>query len=150
MAMREWLESTGGKIAAAVLLVAAAVAAFLAIRNTFGPSSEVARANDRIFVDADTGKQFRHELKLGESIPVRAPSGKETGYPAELCYWTRDGKVKPDPTGVLLNSWIGKPGPTFCPDCGRLVVGHNPMASPDRKPPPTKEEYKGRGQEEER
>ena len=150
MAMREWLESTGGKIAAAVLVLVAVVLVFFAIRGVFGTPSEVARANERVFVDADTGKPFEHELQIGEQIPVRAPSGKDSGYPAELCFWTRDGKVKQDPTPVLLNSWVGKPGPTFCPDCGRLVVGHNPMAAPERKPPPLKEEYKARGQEDDR
>ena len=55
--------------------------------------------------------------------------------------WTKDGKIKQDPTPVLLNEYAGKPGPTFCPDCGRRVVAHNPPPVIGAKPPPTKEEY---------
>jgi len=42
---------------------------------------------------------------------------------------------------VLLNEATGKPGPTFCPDCGRFVVPHNPSPQMSPKPPPTKQEY---------
>ena len=73
-------------------------------------------------------KAFRYEIKIGDSVPVKAPSGEKSGYPAELCYWTKDGQPKEDPTPVLLNQYVGKSGPTFCPDCGRLVVNHNPVA----------------------
>lgn len=113
------------------------------IKNYFVPSV-VAAERDRIFVDATTGKGFYHELEKGESIPVKAPSGDMSGYPAELCYWTKDGQIKSDPTPVLLNSWIGKPGPTFCPDCGRLVVPNNPRPRPGDRPPPTREQYEQR------
>jgi hypothetical protein len=42
---------------------------------------------------------------------------------------------------VLINQWKNSTEPTFCPDCGRLVVGHNPPAVAGSTPPPTKEEY---------
>ena len=145
MAMREWLETTGGKIAVALLLLAAAGFGVWAVRNTFGTSSAVTDANTRIFIDAETGKPFRHKLKAGDPYPIPAPSGKNSGYQAELCYWTADGKTKTEPTPVLLEEAQGKPGPTFCPDCKRLVVGHNPMPKPGDKPPPTQAEYKPRG-----
>src|SRR5687767_5784793 len=110
MAMREWLDTTAGKIVAGVLVVAAALAVFWAVRNTFGTSDVVADANTRLFIDAETGKPFRHELKAGDPYPVPAPSGKNAGYQAELCYWTADGKIKQDPTPVLLEEALGKPG----------------------------------------
>jgi hypothetical protein len=134
------LEKPAGKTAAVVLLIVAVAAAGYAIKSSF-VSSTVTDERTRIFVDATTGQGFRHELQLGETIPVEAPSGNKTGYPAELCYWTKDGKVKSDPTPVLLNSYIGKPGPTFCPDCGRLVVPRNPVAQPGMRPPPTREQW---------
>jgi hypothetical protein len=81
---------------------------------------------------------------IGQSIPIKAPSGNNSGYPAELCYWTKDGQAKTDPTPVLLNVLVGKPGPTFCPDCGRLVVGHNPRPGAGVKAPMTQEEWKKR------
>ena len=144
MAMREWLESSGGKIAAAALLVIAAVAAFFALRSVMGPTEGALIANDRVFIDATTKQPFKHELKPGENLPVRAPSGKDAGYPAEMCWWTKDGQIRSEPYPVLLNQWIGQQGPTFCPDCGRLVVGHNPKPEPGAKPPPTDAEYKAR------
>jgi hypothetical protein len=145
MAMREWLDSTGGKIAAAVLLIVAAVAVFVAIRRAFGPPPEVTAANRRVFVDVETGKPFTYELKIGDMIPVQAPSGKQSGYPAELCFWTKDGKIREEGFAVVLNEELGKTGPTFCPDCGRLVRGHNPRPQEGDKPPPLKEEYRPRG-----
>jgi len=142
-----WLTSildrgTGKTVAILLALGAIGVALYIVKNSLF--SSVVAAERERVFVDSQTGKAFNHELKLGESIPVDAPSGQKTGYPAELCYWTKDGQPKEEPTAVLLNSWIGKPGPTFCPDCGRMVVLHNPMPVPGMTPPPTQEEYQRR------
>src|SRR5262245_3846451 len=142
--MREFLNSSQGKfVTFGLVAVMFAVAGYL-IWNAMGPSEAEKLARDRIFIDAKTMKPFSYELKIGDMIPVKAPSGEKTGYPAELCYWTKDGKAKDDPTPVLLNDRIGKSGPTFCPDCGRLVVGHNPPAMAGAKPPPTQAEYKPR------
>jgi hypothetical protein len=142
-----WLQNTldrgTGKVATIVMAVGVIGVALYIVKNSFF-SSAVAAERDRIFIDSQTGKAFNHELKLGESIPVDAPSGNKSGYPAEMCYWTKDGQPKSDPTAVLLNTWIGKPEPTFCPDCGRLVVAHNPMAMPGMRPPPTQQEYQRR------
>jgi len=123
----------------ALAIAAVGVAVYVVKRSLFPPV--VTEERTRIFIDATTGQGFRHELQMGESIPVMAPSGNKTGYPAELCYWTKEGTPKSDPTPVLLNVYIGKPGPTFCPDCGRLVVGNNPVAKPGMKPPLTREEW---------
>jgi len=145
MGMMESLgKSTLGKVMLGVVLVAAAFLCFVELRGFFGVSSAAAIANDRIFICSETNKTFHVNLEdlVGKSFPVYSPlSGKNTGYPAELCYWTADGKQKSDPTPVLLNSFIGKPEPTFCPDCGRLVVAHNPIAQPGATPPPTRAEY---------
>src|SRR5689334_9118435 len=96
--LREHLQGTGAKVAAVVVVVAALVGAALAARNFFGPSPEQRYARDRIYIDAETMKPFEYTLKKGDMFPVMAPSGKKTGYPAELCYWTADGKPKKDPT----------------------------------------------------
>jgi len=125
------------------------VAAGFFIWKAMAPSEAEALSHDHVFVDSKTMKPFNHELQIGDMIPVQAPSGGKTGYPAELCFWTKDGKEKKEPTAVLLNQIIGKTGPTFCPECGRLVKAHNPRPGPNVNPPPTAAEYKpsGRGRE---
>ena len=118
------------------------------VYSQFGNSAAAATA-DRVFVDAQTGQTFQHTLKIGETQPVEAPSGGKTGYEAEPCYWTADGGGKPEPTWVLPQVKVDPTaGPTFCPDCGRLVTPRNPQPGLGITPPPTKAEYdKRRGGE---
>jgi hypothetical protein len=109
---------------------------------SFFKSDAMDDASTSTYVCSETGKPFKHANKVGETIPILSPfSGKNTGYPAEACFWTADGSTKKDPTWVLLNSVVGKTGPTFCPDCGRLVVGHNPAPKPGGTAPPTRAEW---------
>ena len=138
--LREFLRSRAGTGVAAVLVLVGLVAAVQALRG-FGTSDAEAISAERMFIDATTGKPYEVELKVGMPMPAPAPSGGNTGYPAEKCYWTKDGKEKEDPTYVLLNVYKGNKDPTFCPDCGRLVVGHNPVPGEGVSPPPTKEEH---------
>lgn len=80
------------------------------------------------FLCLETNKSFEYLMHEGEKWPVLSPfTNKKTGYPVEECYWTRDGKRKETPTFVVLNETLNKPGDTICPECGRLVVGHNPL-----------------------
>ena len=125
---------------AVVALLACAGVAFYSVRGSLTTEAEALSA-ERTFIDASTGKPYAYELTIGATIPAKAPSGGNTGYPAEACYWNKDGTPKKQPTFVLLNLYKGSKDPTFCPDCGRLVVGHNPPPGPDVRPPPTKEEY---------
>lgn len=83
----------------------------------------------RDLMDIKTGELFAEfAVADGENYPVENPkTGERTLMPAEKCYWTKDGGAKFEPTFVLLNSVLGKPDPTICPDCGREVVFHNPM-----------------------
>ena len=143
--LREFLNSPKGKTLSIAFAVVFVLAAAFFVWRALGPSDAEAIASDRVFIDAKTGHAFKHELKMGEVLPIEAPSGGKTGYPAELCYWTKDGQPKKDPTPVLMKSLLGQDGPTFCPDCGRLVVGHNPAPGPGVKVPPTEAEYKARG-----
>lgn len=144
--MRKFLNSSAGRNTTIAVLAIGLSAAAWRIYSNVGPSDAARLSRERVFIDSENNKPFEFELKAGMRIPVRSPhSGKETGYPAELCYWTKDGKPKTEPTYVLLNNWVGKSGPTFCPDCGRLVVGHNPPPGPESRPPPTQAEYRPRG-----
>jgi len=111
-------------------LVAFIVAAILIVRAIIGGAGSPANASrDRIAIDAVSGKVFDHyTVEEGKSFPWKNPkTGKNTLYPVEKCYWTAEGKAKINPTYVLLNEYAGKDGPTICPDCGRVVVPHNPM-----------------------
>lgn len=149
--MRDFFNSPAGKAVAILLVIAAGTGVYLAVRRNFGPSEAGLIARDRLFVCTKTGKAFEYRLGLGDTLPVPSPhSGARTGYPAELCYWTADGQIKPQPTAVLLNHYLGKDEPTFCPDCGRLVVGHNPVPRPGDEPPPTRATYKATPSQEDR
>ena len=145
--VREFFEGPGGKTLAGVILVAAAVAGWLAFRSYFGQSEASALSNERVFICARTGKTFTGRLDVGMMIPIRSPhSGENTGYEAEKCFWTKDGSPKAQPTYVLLNDHKPehqgrKAPPTFCPDCGRLVRPLNPAPEAGAKPPPTQAEY---------
>jgi hypothetical protein len=140
--LREFFESGAGKIAAMVFGLVALIIAVVMIVRTFGHSEAASLSTDRVYIDTETGKTFNYTIKPGDLSTIKSPyTGKLTGVEAERCYWTKDGKPKKDPTYVLLNERAGKPGPTFCPDCGRLVVPLNPPASTIGPPPPTKAEY---------
>lgn len=80
-------------------------------------------------VDSVTGEPIENfRAPRGATFPfVNPKTGASTLYPAEACYWTKDGKAKFPPTYVILNDRLGKPGPTKCPDCGRTVRLFNPM-----------------------
>jgi hypothetical protein len=58
---------------------------------------------------------------------INPKTGKRTLFPAEACFWTKDGKAKLDPNYVILNTWLGKQGPTRCPECGKTVTRGNRM-----------------------
>jgi hypothetical protein len=143
--LREFFRTKAGRVVAIGLVLVGAAALVWSISSNFGPSDAVNISSERMFVCSETGKAFEYTLVAGDKVPIQSPhSGKRTGYPAELCYWTKDGKIKESPTAVLMNSALNKPGPTFCPDCDRLVIQWNPRPVPDAKPPPLKSEYKGR------
>jgi hypothetical protein len=125
------------KRAAAGAFCTLALAAAIYFTYSFFHGDTLDDAYYTTYVCTETGKSFRHKNAAGETLPIYSPySGKNTAMPAEACFWTSDGKTKSDPTWVLLNDEVGKTGPTFCPDCGRLVVGTTPgqVRASDRPP----------------
>jgi hypothetical protein len=139
--VREYLDSKQGKAVSIAVVALGLLAIVVSLRSFLGGSEAAAMSADRVFICAQTMKPFEHTLEFGERLPVKSPhSGANTGYRAELCYWTRDGRVKKEPTAVLLKASLGGKGPTFCPDCGRLVVGHNPRPKDGDAPPPIESE----------
>jgi hypothetical protein len=127
-----------------LMIAAGLVLLFLGYQlwSSFGAAGPGADTSLRWFVCSETRKPFQKRIELDMTIPVVSPhSGKETGYPAELCFWNKDGTARTsDPTPVLLETYAGGNGPTFCPECNRLVIGHNPPPDPNRRPP-TREEW---------
>ena len=140
-AIRKFLQSRAGVATAGGVVALGLIVLIFTLRGAMTTEAESLAAS-RIFIDSTTLKPFKVTIEPGLQVPIKAPSGGMTGYPAELCWWTRDGQIRKGPYAVLLNSTVDKPGPTFCPDCGRLVVGHNPAPVPGSRPPPTQAEYK--------
>jgi hypothetical protein len=127
MGFREFTQSKVGRGLTIGLLGIAIVALAASIRSNLGESDAVEAANTGYFICTETGKSFQYTIKLGDTLPVMSPfSGRKTGVMGELCYWTPQGTIETTPTVVLLNESAGKPGPTFCPKCDRLVVKDNP------------------------
>jgi hypothetical protein len=138
------LTSPVGRVTGIVVSLAALGFAACSVASFFrGGTPESVRS--RMYICTETRKQFRHVNQMGETLPIFSSfSGKNTGMPAEACYWTADGKAKKEPTWVLLKEYVNEAGPTFCPDCGRLVVGHNPAPGPGVRVPPTAQQYVAR------
>lgn len=78
-------------------------------------------------VDVDTGGRFRLDIDTNlDGWPAPCPgSGRRSCYPAEVCRWDRCAQM--GGTWVVLNETLGRPGPTYCPACGHLVMPQNPL-----------------------
>ena len=132
-----------GGLGILVFLVLMATAAYMTYRTLTTAERPTAEPVPAVFMCVETNKTFLYGMREGEQWPVVSPyTQKKTGYPTEQCYWTRDGKRKRDPTYVVLNEKLGKPGDTICPDCGHIVTGHNKLPPPEVKmedglPPPS-------------
>jgi hypothetical protein len=142
--IRERLNRSGalGKGVMIVAVLGVLALAVWMMRDTFGPSTAARMHAERVYVCAETGKSFKYSPGENELYPVMSPnSGKKTGYPGEACYWTKDGKLKQEPTWVLRNNFKGVKGATFCPDCDRWMDPNAGTPVPGMDPPPTREEF---------
>ncbi len=130
------------KLSAAIgmLVVAAGIVTYQLTRST---PAEMA-SNTRMLQCESTKQVFPHDLQLGEVPPLKCEiCGKNDAYSPEKCFWTKDanGKwaIKETPTYVILPNRIDKENGASsipCPDCGHIVVGHNPkpeQADADRE-----------------
>jgi hypothetical protein len=116
-------------IAAVVMVALAAGIAYFTLGDALAtPGGNTDRIDVVDASDPNNLVQIRgFRAPSGSMPPFNSPStGKPMVFPAERCYWTKDGKGKLEPTLVLLNEFIGKPGPTNCPDCGREVYPRFP------------------------
>jgi len=125
------------KIKLAIGVLGFIAVGYLVYALAFAPSGPGERSRTRVLIDIETGKLFEgYKIPEGESPPYENPeTGERTLIQAEKCFWTKDDEgnwaAKLEPTYVLLNNYKGEPGPTYCPDCGREVVGHNPAPPND-------------------
>lgn len=135
-----------GPLGIVVFLVLFGSAGYLTYRTLTIAPIPPTEPIEMTFFCIETKKPFEGKMVEGEKWPVMSPySGKMTGYPVERCYWTKDGKRKEEPSLVVLNESLGKSGDTICPDCGRLVIGHNPI--PDESVPLAESEEKPKSAE---
>lgn len=117
------------KLVAPVVLIGVIV---VVVWSQFRDDPITRNANSRVFVCVETGKHFSHDLEPGELEPIESPfTGRRTAWMAEACYWSKgengEWKAKKEPTYVVLKKRMGIDEKTYCPDCGREVVGHNPL-----------------------
>ena len=85
-----FLDTPTGKAVAAVIVLIAAIAVYLLVRPR-DVAADLSRK--RVFICSETNKSFALTVEEGMMVPVKSPySGKNTGYPAEMCWWTKDGQ----------------------------------------------------------
>jgi hypothetical protein len=147
--VRSFFRTPTGYAVAGVIILAAVVGLYYSVKANLGNPARALGANERVVVCSETGRWWTINLKPGMTFPIDSPySNKKTGHLAEAsCNWTADGKVGDKTTYLLLSETTGRHGPTFCPDCHRLVVRDNPKAAPGRTPPPTEQEYAAKAAE---
>jgi hypothetical protein len=135
-----WSGSATGKLITAAVCIAAVSFSVFEVRSYLHGSTP-GDPNTVMFVDSETGQSFPHRSVVGESIPVVSPfTSRNTGYPGSPCYWTASGEIRTEPYWLLMNEQVGKFGPTFCPDCGRLFIPRRPIPKTGDRPPPTRDE----------
>lgn len=120
-------------VAGVIFLVAGGVAWF-----TLGGQSQLDLANERVYMCNECGEFRPHLPREGEIEPLKCPKcGAMAYYETEKCFWTKgsDGewKAKTQPSFAILKQRIdpNSTEETFCPDCGRKVVGRNPLPPED-------------------
>lgn len=114
-----------------IAIVAFAVLGYVIVSTVSGFRNDPRRlANFAVVSDSETGEvilQFPLPTD-GKGYPAVNPkTGRRTLFPTEACFWTKEGKAKLQPNYVILNTWLGKKGPTLCPECGKTIVRSNPM-----------------------
>jgi hypothetical protein len=132
---RQFLESSSGKYTAIALGGASVLCLIFMVRAYWFDDGGASLINNPMWIDPKTGKAFRAPIVAGQVSP---------GVPAVGCWWTADGQIASEPHWVLMNEYINKPGPTFCPECKRQVDALKGKPEPGTKPPPTEAESKRR------
>ncbi len=120
-----------GSIGAGILVIV------LIVWSVWGAISgdDVAKAANTItHICAETGETFDIELKPDmPGVPRPNPkTGRNTLYPAEICYWNECGPKGGTP--VLMNTYAGREEPTYCPVCGHIVRFRNPRPPSSQAP----------------
>src|SRR2546423_2989302 len=102
--LNQFFDPTAGKVAAgAVVLIAIIVISVIARPRDV--AADLSR--HRKFICSETNKAFDVTVEEGMMTPVKSPySGKNTGYPAEMCWWTKDGQPLKEPHYVLLKKSV--------------------------------------------
>jgi hypothetical protein len=140
--LHAWLHTMPGRMIVIGFFTVVLAGLAWSMLRYLGPNAAQRYSAAPLFIDSVTGQTFHYQLKIGDTIPVLSPfTHRNTGYPAAFSYWSKGGHILKHPEPVLLNSWIGKRGPTFAPLSGRLVVAAEKPPRPGSRPPPTKQQY---------
>ena len=127
--MNESIKQYGIMGIAAVLVIYAAMSIF----GGSGDGQSLADANTLTCICGETEEVF--QIPMEEDTPgfplTHPKTGKDTLWPAEICYWNECG---PKGTAVLMNEYRlrtegkspNKAKPTECPNCGHIVRFRNP------------------------
>jgi len=113
------------KAVLAVVVAVLVVAGAYRLWSATGNPAAVA-ANTRTLMDSETRElvQVHVDEQLGAFPLVNPKTGRRTLYPTEVCYASTC--AAQGGTHVILNVYLGKEGPTYCPACGAVVRFHNP------------------------
>lgn len=97
-------------------------------------ASEEYPADFRTIMDSETGELFKVRTEELKPYPMRNPkTGTDTLYRTEVCFYGEECR-KSGGTRVIMNTYLHKEEPTYCPVCGHVVRFHNPLPS-DYTPP---------------
>jgi len=110
-------------IGLSILALASAVVGF---QLFFRGADAADFANAVVCIDAESGKVVKDFVPPAGKMAPWTGRGFTKLYPAERCYYDKDGKVKSEPTYVLVKALLGQEGETLCPDCNRKVTLRNP------------------------
>lgn len=123
--LQSWIRNDKVKIGGSLLLL---LAAAVLLARSFGGDAAADASRERLAIDSVTGVVHSIGIVEGDRFPWTNPdTGERTLYPAEKCYWTKDGKAKLVPTYVFVKLYANINEKTTCPDCGREVRQHNPL-----------------------
>lgn len=86
-----------------------------------GDRSELREALGRPWYVDEAGRAFRYEPRLGEPAVTTSPFDASRAFPADVCSHAGTSHAAEPAAFLVPQPYLGKPGPTTCPTCARVV-----------------------------